>query len=408
MFSQVLTAFVGFLFWYVATQLFEPADVGFASAVVSGITLVGAIGAMGLGTLLIFELPRHGGRELPVIAAALVAAAVFGGLFGLLFAIISPLLSGDLGRLRDAPDLLLTVVLGGALTATTLVIDQAVVGLLQSGLQLARNIIAAVARLALLEVVGLTGVASGALAMSGAWVAALGVSMLALVLVAGWRGSLPRAFPLQWDFLGDQWAAALRHHALNLGIQVPGWVMPIVAVAALSAETNAGFFMAWQLVGVAAFIHVALATMLYAAASRDPASLPRWGWLTFRLSLAASLLSAAGLWIIGPMVLEIFGPRYAALGREALLALPLTLFVVAIKSHYVTVHRVRSTVSTAAVVVTAAAAVEVVGAYVGARNGGLLGLGVGLLAAMVIESVAMVPTVYGAIIRPATGGRPIA
>jgi O-antigen/teichoic acid export membrane protein len=118
------------------------------------------------------------------------------------------------------------------------------------------------------------------------------------------------------------------------------------------------------------------------------------------LSIAAGLASAIGLWILGPIVLELFGRGYSVAGSEALFALPLTLFGVAIKGHYVTIHRVRGTVSVATRVVAVAAVMEVVGGYIGGRIDGLRGLGIGVVVAIALESIPMLPILYREIIRP--------
>jgi hypothetical protein len=335
-----------------------------------------------------------------MIAASLVAAAAIGGLLGLGFVVVAPLLSPEFAELREIPLMALLFAAGSGLFATTLVADQALIGLLRSALQLARNVIAALARLALLGVFAVVGVAAGALVMIGSTTLSFGLSMLALVLYAAWMRVLHSAFPFRWDFLGAQWTSALRHHLLNLAIQVPGWVMPLIAVAVLSAEVNAGFFFAWQLVGFASFINAALFWMLYASASRDPDSLPYWGWLTLRLSVLAAIASAITLWLVGPFVLGLLGPGYAEYGSEALIVLPLTLFPISIKGLFIAVHRVRNTVTAAAGPVAIGAALEIIGASAGVAWGGLIGLGVGLFIAMVVEIVPMFPTVFEAVIRP--------
>ena len=403
--SQLLTAFVGFVFWYVAAHSFTQAQVGFASAVVSGISLVGAIGMIGLGTLLIHEIPRDPGHEMGLIAASLLASALIGGVMGLGFVMVGPLLASDLQPLRSTFAMVLTVALGAGLTSATLVVDQAVIGMMRSRLQLVRNTIAAAARLVLLGGLAVAGVTAGDLAMVGAWTASLAVSLAALAGYAAWRRSLPRVLPLRWDFLGRARVEAVKHHFLNLAIQVPGWAMPLIAVAVLSAEITAGFYFAWLLVGLASFVPVAFTWVLFAAASRDADSLPRWGWVTLRLSGAAALVSAVGLWVLGPWVLEVFGRGYAEVAREALLVLPLTLFPTVVKGHYVTIHRVRGTVLSAATLIATGAILEMVGAYVGASVAGLAGLGIGLALAMLIEVTPMVPTVYREIVRQNLPGR---
>jgi O-antigen/teichoic acid export membrane protein len=398
--SQLVTAGVGFVFWLVASKLFSPSEVGFAAAVTSGISLVGAVGAMGLGTMLIREIPAHPGREIAIVTTSLVASGVVGGLLGLLFVVLAPVLSTEFDPLRESAPMVVLVTVGASVTAASLVMDQALIGLLRSGLQLVRNVLAAVLRLALLVLFGaLVGMSMG-LGIIAPWVVSTALSLLVLGALAARRGSLRGAYPFHWQFLGQQWVASLQHHLLNLAIQVPGWAMPIVAVAALSASSNAGFFLAWQLVGIAAFIQVAFIWILYAEAARDSGALARRGWLTLRLSIGTAIASALGLWVLGPVVLGIFGPGYAESGSEALFALPLTVLGGVFKGHYVTIQRVRGRLSSAARLVAAAALIEILGGFVGATLGGLRGLGIGVAAAMALEIVPMLPVIYREIVRP--------
>lgn len=398
--SQAVTAVVGFVFWIIAARLFSQSEVGVASAVISGMSLVGAIGVMGLGTLLIYDIPRHPGREMGMIAASLIASMAIGGLLGLAFVAAAPFLSSELGPVGATAIMVVTVAIGAGLTSASLVIDQAVIGLMRSSLQLVRNILASLLRLALLAAFGLIGLTSGSLAIVGAWVASVGLSMLALGAYSAQRRSLRRAYPLHWDFLGAQRSSALKHHLLNLAIQVPGWAMPVIALAVLSARVNAGFYFAWLLVGFASFVEVSFIWVLYASAVREPGSMARWGWVSLRLSIVAAVAGVIGLWVLGPLVIEIFGAGYADVAQGALVVLPLTLFPTVIKGHYITIHRVRGTVAAAAVLVSFGAVLEMIGGWIGASTGGLLGLGVGVVVAMVLETIPMLPLVIAVIIRP--------
>lgn len=403
--SQAITAVVGFVFWFIAAHLFTQSEVGVGSAVISGMSLVGAVGVMGLGTLLIHDIPRHPGREMGMIAASLIASMVIGGLLGLVFVAAAPFLSAELGLVGATLIMVVTVAVGAGLTSASLVIDQAVIGLMRSSLQLVRNILASLMRLGLLAAFGLIGVASGSLAIVGAWVASVGISMLALGFYSARRRSLRRAYPLHWDFLGAQRGSALRHHLLNLAIQVPGWAMPVIALAVLSARVNAGFYFAWLLVGFASFVGVSFIWVLYASAVREPGSMARWGWVSLRLSSLAAVVGVIGLWVFGPLVIEIFGHGYADVAQGALVVLPLTLFPAVVKGHYITIHRIRGTVAAAAWLVSIGAVLEMIGGWIGASVGGLLGLGVGVTVAMVLETIPMAPLVIEAIIRPQLSGK---
>ena len=54
-----VTSGLGFVYWWLAAREFSPQDVGIGSASISAMTLIGTFCLMGLGTLLITELPRQ-------------------------------------------------------------------------------------------------------------------------------------------------------------------------------------------------------------------------------------------------------------------------------------------------------------------------------------------------------------
>ncbi len=54
-----VTSALGFAYWIVAARMFSQSAVGYGSAAVSAMTLLGTIGMLGLNTLLIGELPRR-------------------------------------------------------------------------------------------------------------------------------------------------------------------------------------------------------------------------------------------------------------------------------------------------------------------------------------------------------------
>jgi O-antigen/teichoic acid export membrane protein len=398
--SQVLTAGVGFLFWVVAARRFDEASVGVASAAISAMSLLGAIGTVGMGTLLIREMPLNRGSEHRMLSAALLLSSGLGAALGLAFVLLAPLLSDEFAPLVADPWVSLSVIVGSGLTAAGLNMDQALVGLLRSELQLVRNIVAAGGRLLLLLATAVAGSLAGSLAMLGSWSGALALSMLALALIALRRGQLRSAVPPAWRILHFHRAAALRHHMLNLSIQVPGWVMPLITLTVLSAATNARFYLAWMLVGLASFVPAALCWALYASSSRDISSLARNGRITLALSVAAAVISALMLWLLGAQILTPLGASYAEAAAGPLPVLAMTLLPVAIKSHFVTIHRVRGTLNSASLVVAGAGLVEIVGAILGAHLGDLTGLSVGLLTAMLLEAAVMLPTVYEAIVSP--------
>ena len=60
--TTAVTSGLGFAFWWLAARMFSTEAVGLASAIISTMTLLGSASILGLGTLLIAELPKQRGK----------------------------------------------------------------------------------------------------------------------------------------------------------------------------------------------------------------------------------------------------------------------------------------------------------------------------------------------------------
>ena len=144
-----VASLLGFVYWMFAARLFSQRAVGYGSAAVSAMTLLGTIGMLGLGTLLIGELPRRSSRA-GLVSAALLTCGLGSLVLGLGFAVVAPHVSVSFADMIGTPGRGALFVAGVALTGVTLVFDQATIGLMRGGLQLRRNIAFAVAKLLVL------------------------------------------------------------------------------------------------------------------------------------------------------------------------------------------------------------------------------------------------------------------
>src|SRR5258708_37089639 len=85
--TTLVTSGLWFVYLWFAARLFTPAAVGFASAAISMMMLFGEIGTLGLGTMLIGELPRHPEQSRSLISTAMLVAGVAATCLGVLVAI---------------------------------------------------------------------------------------------------------------------------------------------------------------------------------------------------------------------------------------------------------------------------------------------------------------------------------
>lgn len=403
-----LTAGLGVFYWLIAARAFVPATVGLASAAIAAMTLLATIAVIGLGTLLVGELSKHPGYEAPLIMSALLIASASGGTLGLAFAIVAPRLSVALRPLGSGWPSELLFAMGVALTSASLVFDSAVIGLLRGRLQFGRNALFAFIKLGFLAAAALLA-GRGLLAGSAAWLAIYGswtagcAASFAVVLF--WlrprRGAeAPRRLRTAFDLLRRLGRASLAHHALNLVLQAPVLLLPIVVTVALSPAKNGPFYVA---LNIAWFVFVgptALSTALFAVGSAAPGNLRNHLALSLGLGLGSGMAGSLFLILFAGRLLSFFGATYAHGAATALAILGLGVIPLTVRSHYVTLSRLRGETLRAAGILTGGAILELSLSAGGAKVDGLAGLSAGWVVALGVEGLLTAGPIYRALASP--------
>src|SRR6187551_923746 len=193
--TVVVTALLGAGYWLVAARQFSPTAVGVASAAVAAMTLLGYLATVGLGTLLMGELPRRDRHHRGLLNAALLVSGAIGVLLGIGFAFVAPLVSADLGPLSETWLAAVVFAVGVGLTGLAGVLDQALIGLMRGSLQLTRNVVFSLVKLVALVLVAYLSTDAGGVWIYAAWTVGIAVSLLVLVRFYRRRegdGLLPR------------------------------------------------------------------------------------------------------------------------------------------------------------------------------------------------------------------------
>jgi O-antigen/teichoic acid export membrane protein len=396
--TTTVTSALGFVYWWLTTRLFLPEAVGLASAAISAMTLLATGCVLGLGTLLVGELPRQQGKAMSLISAALIVVAGVGGFFGIAFAIAAPFVSAGFQPLRASFQDVALFAAGVSLTAITIVLDQALIGLLRGELQLWRNILFSVAKLAVLFLVGLWLWHDVGMAIYASWAIgnALSLGVLAAFAMVKRRQSGTAWLP-EWGLLRKLGPAALQHHVLNLVLKMPTLALPVLVTILLSATMNAWFYVAFMIANFVYSIPYALTTVLYATNSAEPAALAQKTRLTLGLSVATNVLACFVLLFGATLVLSLFGASYAEQAAWSLRILALGAFPLIIKDHYVVLCRIYSKIGWAILPIAIGGFFELGIAALGARLGGLPGLSLGWIIALFVEAVYMSRIVYKAV-----------
>lgn len=392
--TTAVTSILGFAYWWLAARQFPARSVGLASASISAMLLLGTLGALGFGTLLIRELPRRRDQAFPFVLAALTVTAAAGAVLGGVFAYIVPFLSAEFAPLAASPWTVLLFAVGVGLTSATIVLDQALLGILRGGKQFWRNALFSATKLLALAAIGFWSTDRQALAIYATWILgnALSLAWVALGTLAArrsWRAYVPRVRVL-WSFR----RAALGHHLLNLALQGTSFATPLLVTAIVSATANAYFYAAWTMAGFVYAGPMALATSLYAVGSNAPGAIAQRMRFTFGLALLGGIAANVVVFFATDPLLRLFGADYAANAGTALRLLGLGVFPIIIKDNYVTLRRIEGRVRGAAGLVAVGGVLELGCAAIGAVLGGVQGVALGLLIGLCLEALLFMSTLY--------------
>lgn len=385
-----VTSVLGIAYWWFAARQFPPETVGLASAEISTMTLLGTLCMTGLGTLLIGELPRQPGKEMSLISAALILVGGIGGFLGIVFALIAPFISPNFQALRASAQIIGLFTVGVSLTAITLALDQAFIGLLRGELQLWRNTLFAVIKLVALLTASLWLTVATSQTIYITWTVGNALSLVVLVLFKVKKGNRPiKSYWPNWGLLKKLKSAALQHQMLNLILQAPSLILPVLVTIVLSSRMNAWFYVAMMISNFVSVATLALTTVLYAANSAQPEASARKARLTISLSLATCLLANIVFLFGSRQILGLFGQTYADQASWSLRILVIASIPLVIKNHYIAIRRIQGQVAKAMLPLLVGGILELTGAALGARLGSLFGLSLGWLVAVCIEAACM-------------------
>ncbi|MDB5500860.1 MAG: polysaccharide biosynthesis protein [Tardiphaga sp.] len=397
--AAIVSACLGFCYWWLAARLFPPEAIGRASALLSVMGLLGLLGDAGLGTLLVGELCRSPGKVRGLVGAAAVIAFGLAVALALVFVLAAPLFGH--AALVKGKSAELLFVFGCGLTAVTMVGSQAFLGTLNGTARMIQQVLFSALKLAMIGM----AVAAGAIddtAILLTWVAGLVVSWIGVDIAT--RGSARRLLGRpDFGLLHTLRRKVVDHYALDVALQAPGLVVPFLVVVLLTPTTNAAFAAVWMLVTTAAVIPAVLATVLFPVARAGPQRSRDNFAISLGVSLLFSMVCAVLVLLYSRQILALFNPAYPDIAGTSLRFLGFSLLGLTLKFHACTLARLADAMRRASLWFMLGGLMELCFAIVGAKLGGLEGLVVGWTSAVSIEGVCLLYAGYAGYTRLASG-----
>ncbi|RSM54090.1 hypothetical protein DMB66_37770 [Actinoplanes sp. ATCC 53533] len=390
--TTAITSLFGFAYWWVAARAAPAEAVGQASAAVSAMTLIGTIGMFGMGTMLISDLGSLRGRKWELISTCLLVAGSAATLGGLGYVALAHLAAPGLQHALGGTAATALLVFAIALNAMTLVLDEALVGLLQGPLQLMRNAWFSVVKLVLLGLLAVLPITLTGGELLLTWVAGMVLSVAILGRALRRKGMVDSVRP-RLSLLRGRGQATFDHNLLNLATYLPRAALPLVVTAVLSAEANASFYTAFMVLSFLAMVPGNVALTLFAVASGDKAALRSKVRMGLLICLGVGFPASLVVVFAAKPIMGLFGASYAESAGTALMILALTYVPFVFHHFFLAISRVQGRVRGAGIFSVFAGVAELVAAWYGGSRGSLTELVTWVALVMAAETVLVAPTV---------------
>lgn len=332
-----LTAGLGFVFWALAARAYPPAELGLASAAISSALFIATLSLLGLPYALVrFSPSAIGGLPVVTSTIALVVTLV-SATAGIIFMAGIHTWAPSLEALAPIPILAIALITLAGATGASTVLVYASVSARDTRPALAGGVVQGVVKSALVLAFAI-GFSHAGFAVVLAWL----IGALAAVSMQLWllRKQIARRVDLQ--LLRP--ATFLRYSAGNwagdLAWTAPGLLFPLLVVALMGAEANAYFFVAWAIASLLAGIPTAVASSLLAEGSYAHSETGEHLRRAVRFTLPLVAVAIAVCLVGAPILLGLFGVRYASEGVDTLRLLSLAALPLSLNLLYLTVARV--------------------------------------------------------------------
>jgi O-antigen/teichoic acid export membrane protein len=378
--TTVASSGLGYIYWAAAARVFPTAAVGLASALISAVNLVTILSIFGLQSAVIDLLPgQRTSRSWSVMVdAALAVVAISGVIFGTGLWLLLPVLGPNL-QLPDGGAMAAFLLIGlVAVWNVTTVLDGIFIADRVAHYMFARNVVFSAVKIPLLLLPLLLPMFNrSASTILLSWILATAISLILSLfwflpslgyrLVKDVRERGRKARMLGTRMVGNQ--------LIRLGGALPMYLLPVIIATRLSTSDSAYLYTTWM-VGIIFFmISSSISSALFAEGSAGR------GDHTSRVRksvylIGACLVPIGGAFLLwGKLVLEVFGPSYAAHGAVLLSILVLAAVPDAITNLAVSVWRVSGRTYAAALLNLGMSAVTLTLAWFLAPGLGVAGAG---------------------------------
>jgi O-antigen/teichoic acid export membrane protein len=389
--NTLVSSMLGIGYWILAARLYSPRELGAGAAVISTMTFLSSLCQLNLNGALARFLPaagRDGGRLIAYSYAASCGAAL---LVSSVFLLVAPAISVQTGPLSSGPLLALAFVLSVAAWGVFTLQDSVLTALRGAIWVPVENAAFCVAKILLLV---LLATAAPTLGIFVSWTVPVVVALVPMNVLV-FRRLLPRLHSGAAAATLPARRVLFRFVTLDyvgfLFLQVGTNGLPLLVTAVLGAGANAVFYIGWLLGTSAELVAYHFGTSLTVESAANESRVAEYARQVLRRGLFLFVPGALLLCLSAPLLLTLFGGRYAADSTSVLRLLALAVIPKFVVTVFIAVSRVQRKVSRIVLVQAATSTIVVSLALFMMPALGVTGVAAAYLTAQVIVAAATLP-----------------
>lgn len=378
--STAIVSATGFVFWLIVANLYDDAQVGLATAIISAVTFIMNLSMLGLNYSIIRFLPKSKQKnQLMSETFSIVSLAAAASAFG--FLLLLPILSPSLLFLREGYGAV-AFLLFAVLISLDFISESIFMAMRAGKYIFIKNTLVSVSKLVLpLFFVGL-----GAIGVFIAWALALSSALL----VTSWVLMNKFKFTFSPKFDRKKLQEMINFSSINFIVGMfgiaPGLILPLLITNTINPETAAYFYVSYMIANLLYTIPFATTQSLFAEGSHDENNFKASVTKALKLILVLLLPAIVVLMFLSTYILQFFGKSYSVEGVRFLQLLALAGIPVAINYIGLTVLNVKRKLSALLVINLIGTTAIILLSYVW-RDMALAGIGFAWLAGHVLKNI---------------------
>jgi O-antigen/teichoic acid export membrane protein len=325
MLSSALQALLGFVFWLIVTHLFNSADVGRASSLVSATTVIAYLALLGLNSTLVRFLPTAQKPD-ALITAGLLLVAAFGALIGFGYVLLTPAIAPRLAFVEQhwlfgAGFIALT-----AFASLNLLTDSVFIASRRASFcALTDGVAGGLAKIAGALVAAGSGAYGVFASSAGGFAVSAGVSVVLIFTVLRHRPKFTNPLVTLRPLL----LFSTANYAGNILNLLPVLIVPLIVLDRIGARAAAYYFVAFQLATLLYSAAYSIGQSFLAEGSHEGADRRALRRRSRRALLALYLPGVAVVIAAARLILRVFGTEYSQHGATTLILLAVAALPIA-------------------------------------------------------------------------------